>query len=274
MGTKAEYFQEQIIQRPLYKKTDLTPKLARVIIEAICDSFNIECYCPSCSKEQVFLPYPLRPQIKANLDLALMDNSRVIVLKEFMNDRPLTINYFCAKNDNHKFSIILLVSEPDKIIKIGQFPSALDLTQFELKRFQKTLGIHLEELSKAMILYSFNYPQAAFMHLRRLIENFIIPEAARKGNQKIKELKSKKISDQIKELKWLPSVMRDNKIYTILSKGIHQLDDEQCREYYPVIHKVIVIVLSKLIEEEDKEKQETELNKELNKINTNLGNSQ
>ena len=61
-------------------------------------------------------------------------------------------------------------------------------------------------------------------------------------------------------------------LYGILSKGIHELDEEECKEYYQYLKTIIDMQLEYMNTEREKEKQTKELEGIINKI-TNLINN-
>lgn len=66
----------------------------------------------------------------------------------------------------------------------------------------------------------------------------------------------------------LPSFLVENtKIYSILSKGIHELDEEECKSFFPILRTAIEIVLDEEIEQKEKEKKNKLISDQLNKFN-------
>ncbi len=78
----------------------------------------------------------------------------------------------------------------------------------------------------------------------------------------------------IKQLEnYLPEVLVKNKaMHSILSKGVHQLAESECNDYFPIIFKGIVMILEEELERIQKSKDEEELTKEIYKITNKLKN--
>ena len=95
------------------------------------------------------------------------------------------------------------------------------------------------------------------MYLRRIFEKLIFQTF--KDNQKeisenIDGFKTKMMEDKIDVLQsFLPSqLVRMKSIYGILSKGIHELEDEECLAYFNPLKLSIELILDQKIEEKKK----------------------
>ena len=51
-------------------------------------------------------------------------------------------------------------------------------------------------------------------------------------------------------------MVNNNKIYKILSKGIHALSEDECLKYYDSIRIAIELMLDEILEQENKIKKE------------------
>ncbi len=96
----------------------------------------------------------------------------------------------------------------------------------------------------------------SFVYLRRVFERLIssrYKEFKDAEGWKDEEFYSLKMIDKIKLLKdHLPAFLVDNaKVYSILSIGIHELDEEACLGYFDLMKSSIIIIL-----DEDKKKKE------------------
>ena len=74
--------------------------------------------------------------------------------------------------------------------------------------------------------------------------------------------------ERIKMLQgYLPEVLiKNTTIYGILSKGIHELSEEECREYFPVVKECIYQILGMWETMRKQQADEDALNKALNAI--------
>lgn len=65
----------------------------------------------------------------------------------------------------------------------------------------------------------------------------------------------------------LPDFLVSNiKIYSILSKGIHELDEEECKKSFPILRQAIEMILDQQIEEKEQEVKRKIISDALNKF--------
>lgn len=70
---------------------------------------------------------------------------------------------------------------------------------------------------------------------------------------------------------YLPKSLTDNKgAYGIISKGIHELSEEECMQYFPVLEYLIKMCLNETIEKKRKIQDEAELKKRINAITSEI----
>lgn len=98
----------------------------------------------------------------------------------------------------------------------------------------------------------------SFVYLRRIFEALIF-EAGEKlitqGAITKEDFYTKRMDEKIEVAKSeLPDFLVKNKsIYGILSKGVHELLEEECLKYFEVIKNGIELILDDKIEKEEKE---------------------
>ena len=70
---------------------------------------------------------------------------------------------------------------------------------------------------------------------------------------------------------YLPTILNSNPIfYSIVSKGIHELSEEQCIEYFPVMKQCILMILKQWEEKRKQLEIEAKISKSLSKIASDL----
>lgn len=81
-----------------------------------------------------------------------------------------------------------------------------------------------------------------------------------------------RVAEKIKMLEgYLPDILvKNTTIYGILSKGIHELSEEECRKYFPVVKKCIYQILDMWENLRKRQADEAALNKALNAITTSI----
>ena len=168
---------------------------------------------------------------------------------------------------------IIEPEEDDDIInyrfqKIGQFPTIADLEIGKYKKFSKLLSKeNLRELNKAIGLSANGVGIGAFVYLRRIFEKLIenYHNEAQKNDNWDEELYSNsRISEKIELLKnFLPeAVVKYKKVYSIISKGIHELEEQECLTYFPIVKDAIIAILEQdyLVRENANKQKELEKN--------------
>jgi len=209
---------------------------------------TFDCYCIGCKKETPFIVSP-RAVVNTGGGLrggnALAYPSSVFAVQAVCQ-RDLT-SYLYAF---HKIG--------DRVIKIGQHPSMADISFGELKGIDGSLdATDRKELGKAIGLFSHDAASGAFVYLRRVFERMIRRAHERQTEQgnPIEGFDGMRVDQKIAALKReLPErVVKNSAVFSVLSAGIHELDDEQCKALFPVLKAVIFQMLE---QEEHKRKKE------------------
>lgn len=180
------------------------------------------------------------------------------------------IEYYamCTNNDLHKYLMMVSIELKDgKFIvrKIGQNPSMLTIKGFDFDKYKKIL-VRLnayDDYKKADLSNVDQFYVGAYAYLRRIFEKMI------KFYLGDKILKDDHMDTKIEEVKesFDPRVRKLLKnMYGILSISIHELDEEQSKEYYEYLKTIIDMQLEYMNTEEEKENQSRELDGVINKI--------
>jgi len=200
-------------------------------------------------------------------------NEIAIFLKEGGYRR---IDIKCKRyNDIFTFSIFY-DAEKRFLQKIGQYPSIADFHIYEIKQYDKLLSKDvLKEFTKAIGLAANGVGIGSFVYLRRIFENLILEsfEEARQEKKVEEEAFNKsRMDEKIGLLKdYLPSFLVENKsIYSILSKGIHELDENTCLEYFETMKLGIEIILDQKLEKKKQKDKEEEAKKRITELNGKL----
>jgi len=284
--------EEFLLEKGLYEKIELGEKLdyeiGCQIIELEFFNEAIRTYCPDCNQESSFRTDLLKtneiysqtkPHILQHGEFQLKNPSEVIKYMPEWNikiyafeDKTFTLEFYCTYN--HKHRIFFTFNIKDHVIqKIGQFPSIADSMELELKEYKKVLEKELgseksQELSKAIGLYSHGIGIGSFVYLRRIFEAFIYQakdEALSKSDLNEEDFNKARMSDKIELLKeYLPEVIVENKtIYSVLSKGIHELSEDECKKHFNVIRLGIELILDEKIAKRTAQEKKNKFTKEL-----------
>jgi hypothetical protein len=178
-----------------------------------------------------------------------------------------------CKRKNNDILRFVIFRNREIVMKIGQWPSLADLQFAEIgKKYDKVLPAEdLKNLKKAIGLVSHGAGAGSFVYLRRIFEKLILETytnnvSAAKINES--DFKKQRMMDKVETLKaFLPSQLVEMKgIYSILSKGVHELTEEECLRYFAPIKLSIELILDQKIEEAKKSEKDAMVKKQLQQI--------
>lgn len=295
------YFVEFLLKKGLYDTCQITKDNLHEFISLVGGNEKISSYCKECGQERVYTMnsilfhieatgqmQELAKQIKSTEELFNMDN----VLEPGKDSEPkawswrswvfdeavrvIVFKFICSMKEEHHLDFVVLTKD-NIIIKIGQYPSVADLEFPELEQYKKVIEKQdLREMKRAIGLYAQGIGIGSFTYLRRVLENLIIKaktEAVNDGHITEEQFefdgdRQRRVVDKIKLLKeYLPSILVINeKIYGVVSKGIHELSEEECLAYFPIVRDIIFLMLEQWEEKRKKMKLEEDLTKSLSGI--------
>jgi hypothetical protein len=187
--------------------------------------------------------------------------------------RILVFQFVCSMNEEHHIDYVVLTTD-NSMMKIGQYPSIADMTFPELDAYKHVISKEdRKELGTAIGLFANGVGAGSYVYLRRILERLIDQAKARAGDKvSDEEFEQARVAERIKMLQgYLPEIFIKNKtIYGILSKGIHELSEEECREYFPVVKECIYQILGMWESERRKKADEDALNKALSAISSSI----
>lgn len=249
---------------------------------------TIDSYCPNCKKDSVLESLDNYPRVKYNTAGNNLSNPSPMtsashfrinyykennfILKEFRCSRCTQIHQF-------HFEVKPLGESPNHyaIKKVGQCYSIADYQNHDIKKYRKVLGPKMyKEFSKGVGLFSHGVGIGSFVYLRRIVEKFVIQEAYNKEKLQQEfndeEFQKSRIKKKIHLLKnSLPDFLVNNKtLYSILSKGIHELSENECLEIFPVMKTAIEYILDEIKAKKELEEKKQKLSEQINKINSSL----
>jgi hypothetical protein len=170
-----------------------------------------------------------------------------------------TLRFTCTRESQHQMYFVFL-AHSKMLQKIGQHPSMADLAAPDLQKYKKVLGEErYREFVRGVGLISHGVGIGAFVYLRRVFEGLIAKaraKAAEAGWQEA-DYEKARMDEKIALLKtYLPPFLVENrKLYGILSKGIHDLSEDECLEAFPVVKLGIEMILDEELERVNKEEK-------------------
>lgn len=175
----------------------------------------------------------------------------------------------CLRTDDEFKYYILYNRNTETFMKIGQYPSIADFHISKIKKYDKVLNKNeLKEFSKAIGLAANGVGIGSFVYLRRIFEN-LIEEAHKKAKVSSgwndETYNKQRMAERIEMLKdYLPEFLVDNKsLYSILSVGIHSLDEQECLAYFETVKVGIELILDEKVEQYKKQKKIEEAKQKL-----------
>lgn len=176
----------------------------------------------------------------------------------------------CSRHPTHVYTTYFRLAS-DGLQKIGQWPSIQDVAGAELRHYRAVLEDEdFRELNKATGLFSHGVGIGSFVYLRRIFERMVDAHRAAQEQKSgpITGWAGMRMDERIGALKdALPPVLVQNKaIYGILSKGIHELSEAQCKKYFPIVRNAIILILQQDLDAKRRATQEAELQKQIASI--------
>lgn len=244
-------------------------------------------YCPQCNMETTYKrsDYYKNKRMSIELDTSCYvppsdgryvkpkDEKQIIISTMFnLNDNDSNSKnclyiqeYECCINKNHK-KYNIYCKEDDNIVKIGQYPSEVDNGDFYLRELKSICSNNeskeiIKYIKTAFIMESYGYGIASLLYIRRAFEKLIAlsEDKLRLGNTGIS------MKERIKSNTFLPKEIKENcKIYNIISEGIHNETEKECKELFKIIKCGVTILIQRTYAHIQSEKELLRL-KELSK---------
>jgi len=162
--------------------------------------------------------------------------------------RVMVFSFVCSMNEKHHLDYVVLTNNSE-MIKIGQYPSIADLSFPELLEFKQVIDKEsIREFRTALGLFAHGIGIGSYVYLRRIFEsiiNIVAREYIESGLIDKNDYEKMHMDERIKFLKTdLPETIADNPvIYKIISKGIHEMSEEECKAYFPVLKDCIYLII-------------------------------
>jgi hypothetical protein len=263
---------EFLLATPLYTESELSEGQLETIQLIRDNQFQFDAHCVFCGKEATFRPRtPLGSSAARNALSAAMNPNRSLPFESsHLTDNQFSVSVYCHRK-SHKYTIHYYLDE-NRLIKIGQYPSMEDVVGHELERFRQLLSKEdFASMKRASGLASHGIGIGSFVYLRRIFEN-LISKTHDLLDTPVAGFDTKRMDEKIGALKrhLPPALVRHKKTYGILSKGIHELSEEECLEFYPVLRAATLAILESDFLKKEKVEAEKRLEDELSKISATL----
>lgn len=294
-------FAEFLQTAGLYDSIDITKDNIGELCDLIGGKVRISAYCVECKEMRVFSMTPI--------EFVFKDDERKLAIHSLSNDlighqnvqklcepapgatarrnwywtnwqtenatRVIQFPFVCAMDDKHHLDYIVQ-TDGNTMIKIGQFPSVADLSFPELDEYKGVIDeSERKELRRAIGLHAQGIGVGSFVYLRRIFERIL--EAAKQqaesdGAVDLSNYRLLHIPERIQLLKgYLPDMISANPaIYGIVSKGIHELSEEDCIKYFPMLKDSIILTLKQWAKKKEEQEAENKLKASISKVAAEL----
>ena len=131
------------------------------------------------------------------------------------------------------------------------------------------------EFGRAIGLYANGIGVDAYVYWRRIFERILIhakEEAELNVNRPIEDFNNLRMDQKINVLKdYLASFLTSNKeIYGIISKGINELSEEECLDYFSVLKNNILLIIHEWNIKKSEQKMKDNISSALNDISNKI----
>jgi hypothetical protein len=185
----------------------------------------------------------------------------------------------CKRTDKEfRFYVLGNPNEPT-ITKTGQYPSVADFHISEIKQYKKLLpNDKLKEFTRAIGLAANGVGIGSFVYLRRIFEHLIAEaytQCMAEGLVTEEQYNRSRMDQKIELLSaHLPDFLVENRsIYSVLSLGIHELDENTCLAHFDTLRVGIEIILDEKLDELKKKEKIESARKKLAQLSSKPVNS-
>lgn len=244
------------------------------LIEILKGNVKISVYCKDCEHERVFTMKPIKyyfmsgPYDDEEINYGLLGDEVSSLQNMFLRSkdvneknidewkwinqkiadttRLINFEFVCSMDEKHHLDFTVLVND-SSFMKIGQYPSIADMTFSKLDDYKHVISKQdRRELGTAIGLFANGIGAGSYVYLRRILERLVYQAKENTGDKIDNDaFENARVADRIKMLKgYVPDILIQNTmIYGILSKGIHELSEEECLNYFPVVKECIFQIL-------------------------------
>jgi hypothetical protein len=161
------------------------------------------------------------------------------------------------------------------LVKIGQRPSLEDIVGGDLVKYKTILDSEdFRELERATGLASQGIGIGSFVYLRRIFERLVEKhrqELEVAGNP-IADWEGMRMVERVAALSSVlpPAVVKHKAAYGILSNGIHELSEEECRKHFPALRTALMLILEQDRIAQEQKSHEKQLEADMAEIQNEL----
>lgn len=250
---------EFLMAAPLYAtyrmqpdSPDIGPLVGVSFGDSARSSHKFDGYCTRCKKDTVWTYY-------ASVGIKAVDSNTLR-----MWNKQFSGTATCSRIDTHKVHFHF-VFKGFEVHKFGQSVSVADIAFGETERLKKSMKQEdAAEFHRAVGLASHGIGIGSFVYLRRIFERMVFEKFNQHKDEKgwndvaFARLRMSEKIDFLKD--YLPAFLVENaRSYSILSVGIHDLSDDDCLAFFPVLKRTIATI----VEDDARMREDAKLRAEL-----------
>lgn len=270
--------EEFVFNIPLYQKVNEDNGYGDIITSLVKQnkSIELEGYNPIKKCDTTYYIHKGIGDLQQYSDYAKTGKGRdvydsYVFSAQLLSEEGVRSIVFKCKRYGDTITIIVFHSHSDNsIMKVGQYPSVATIHIGQIKQYDNVIGKPvLKEFTKAIGLAANGVGIGSFVYLRRIFEGLIqdaFNEA--KASIDVETFVKQRMEEKIHTLRdHLPSFIVENRsVYGILSKGIHELSEDECLAYFDCMRASIELILDERVEQLKKRKREEQVRKSINDI--------
>lgn len=251
---------EFFLDVPLYKHFEYEEEDYQELLDIKNYEGPLDCHCMWCDRDSVFRTQ----QVYKGRD------------KDYaLSNGVFSLSLRCSRDKNHKLEFYFIVLGKT-IQKIGQFPSLADIKRAGITKYREVLGNQLyNEFSKAIELSNQGIGIGSFVYVKHIFNELLFSTFEESAIEYIDTASFTKLrtDEKFALLKdRLPSYLVENSyLYSILSKKLHSLTEQETLETFPAIRLGIELILDEKLGKDEKgakiKKAEKEIEEIKNKLN-------
>lgn len=257
--TKLPSFDSILLDTSLYARLPISNLDRKKLADLRAHNFQIDAHCIQCEASSIF---------KTNRTVG---GGRGLPMHSEWMFKPcqFACDLICQRC-GLKYSYHFRLDE-DCLQKIGQFPSLEDIGSASIAKYRKLLRqSDFAELRRATGLYSHGIGIGSFVYLRRIFERLIKlhHDELKAAGTPVADFDRLRMDEKIAAMGAVlpPALVRNSKTYQILSKGLHELDEETCSAFFPVVKAAIIQILEQDLAKRHAKEAEAELEKQIANI--------
>jgi len=262
-----------LLSVPLYAKIAFVGVESWAVVDVLYYAGTYDSFCPKCQRDSTFqVVAPERPPGFTR------NPRRDVMLKQggaSPEFPPLqlgvhTVHAKCTRLNAHTQDFLFFIDQTitrdsenklqvqNTIEKIGQQPSYGDLHLLKVKGYTSVLTKpQLNELSRAIGLASHDVGIGSYVYLRRVFEALVeeAHQAAKSDPSWDEQIYARsRMNEKITLLKGhLPTFLVEHPgMYSLMSKGVHELSEEECLKHFETLRIGIELILDEKIEQKER----------------------